>query len=200
VRCTGERVNSIHPFSLWFSLLIINVLSFIFSFASSVAQSISKYGTLKCLSAGSMLNETPDTLPAEQLARYCQRITPENCFIERCSEKAWEEMESLYTEGEHSKASESGSFVFGKQTEKWYGIDYYISPVSDQDIQSWKATNDASLHLPHPNPFIPRSLDLCPELPPEARTQRIDRPIDPPKLIANDSNTGELHYLYCIAT
>ncbi|KAL3795275.1 hypothetical protein HJC23_008360 [Cyclotella cryptica] len=164
----------------------------VYSFASSVAQSISKYGTLKCLSAGSMLNETPDTVPAEQLARYCQRITPENCFIERCSEKAWEEMESSYTNGENNQARESGSFVFGKQTEKWYGIDYYISPVLEEDIQSWKNTNDNSLHLPNPNLFIPRSLDLCPDLPPEAHTQRIDKAIDPPKLVANDSNIGRL--------
>lgn len=147
-----------------------------------------------------MLNETPDTLPAVQLASYCQRITPENCFIERYSEKAWEEMESLYIEGEHRETSESGSFVFGKQTERWYGIDYYLSPVSEQDIQSWKTASNTHLHLPHPNLFIPRSLDLCPELPPESRTQRIDKPIDPPKLVANDSNTGKLHHIYCIST
>lgn len=172
-------------------LIVIHVIGFMCSFASSVAQSISKYGTLKCLSAGSMLNETPDSFPADQLASYCQRITPENCFIERCSEKAWEEMESLYTGEENCEASASGAFVFGKQTEKWYGIDYYISPVLDVDVQSWKTTNHDSLHLPRPNPFIPRSLDLCPELPPEARTQRIDKPIDPPKLVANNSNIGE---------
>ena len=83
-----------------------------------------------------------------------------------------------------------------KRPRKFYkkfkdGIDYYISPVSDVDVQSWKTTNHDSLHLPRPNPFIPRSLDLCPELPPEARTQRIDKPTDPPKLVENDSNIGE---------
>lgn len=158
------------------------------SFASSIAQSITKHGTKKCLSIGSMLDETPDTFPAERLVRYCERITPENCFIERCSEKAWEEIVSLYKD---APATAGGGFAFGKQTEKWYGIDYYISPIDDSDTSNWKEASIDSLHLPEPNLFIPRSLELCPELPDEARTQRIDKPIDPPNLIEN-SPSGRL--------
>lgn len=131
-----------------------------------------------------MLDETPDTLPTERLASYCQRISPENCFIERCSEKAWEEMETLYS---NEQSREGGVFAFGKQTEKWYGIDYYISPVVDEDFNIWMKTSIESLHLPDPNLFIPRSLELCSELPAQARTQQIDKQIDPPNLVVNDA-------------
>ena len=130
-----------------------------------------------------MLDETPNTLPANRLASYCERITPENCFIERCSEKAWGEMEALYKD-EHKKGK---GFAFGKQTEQWYGIDYYISPVADKDTGTWKRSSNDLLHLPDANLYIPRSLDLCPELPDEAQIQRIDKAITPPKLVVNDS-------------
>jgi secreted Zn-dependent insulinase-like peptidase len=133
-----------------------------------------------------MLDEVPDTLPLEQLASYCQNITPDNCFIERCSEKAWEETEAKY-DGEQSSPISGSEFLFGKQVEQWYGIDYYISPVSEEDAESWKAATNNLLHLPEPNLFIPRHLELCPDLPVEAHTQQIDKPIDPPKLVVNHS-------------
>jgi hypothetical protein len=146
------------------------------------------------LSAGSLLHETPETLPAEELLSFCQKIVPENCFVERNSESAWAEMEKRYGK-EDCIGGESGSgdsFVFGKQTEKWYGIDYYVSPIGDEDVKSWETVSDKSLHLPHPNRFIPRSLELCDDLPDEARNgQRIEKPIEPPKLIINDPNVGE---------
>ena len=133
-----------------------------------------------------MLDETPDTLPAERLASYCEKVTPGNCFIERCSEKAWDEMEALYS-GAHTIVEKGKGFAFGKQTEPWYEIDYYISPVADKDINTWKRSSNDLLHLPDANLYIPRSLELCSELPDEARTQRIDKAIAPPKLVINDS-------------
>jgi insulysin len=134
-----------------------------------------------------MLDESPETFPAERLASYCKSITPENCFIERYSEKAWEEMETMYQDEQTPSEGSVNGFAFGKQTEKWYEIDYYVSPVDDNDVKSWKNATSPSLHLPQPNLFIPRTLELCPELPEEARTQRIDKAIEPPKLIVNDS-------------
>ena len=171
----------------------------VYSFASSVAQSISKYGTDKCLSVGSLLNENGDTLPLEEVANFVKGIVPENCFIERCSNGAWEEMEALYggEQGEGGSSVAGGrveikgsnAFVFGKQTEQWYGVDYFVSPVDGKDVQQWESVSDSTaLHLPKPNRFIPRSLDLCDDLPEEAKLQRIEKPIDPPKLIVNDPN------------
>ena len=152
---------------------------------------ITKYGTTKCLSIGSMLEETPDTLPAESLAGYCKQLVPSNCFIERCSEKAWKDVELQYENEQTNTAT--GDFAFGKQTEEWYGIDYYVSPVADGDKKSWEKANNISLHLPDKNLFIPRTLELCHELPTEARSQQINKSITPPSLIINDSS-GRLWY------
>mmetsp|Transcript_18585 Transcript_18585/g.40225 ORF Transcript_18585/g.40225 Transcript_18585/m.40225 type:complete len:1247 (-) Transcript_18585:1784-5524(-) len=160
----------------------------VYSFASSVAQSISKHGTETCLSAGSSLNENGDTLPLKELLQFVGQIIPQNCFIERCSDGAWKEMDALY-EGKESGLENNGSsnnFIFGKQTEKWYGVDYYISPVEKEDVQQWETDADeATLRLPEPNRYIPRTMELCEDLPEDAKVQRIEKPIDPPKLIVN---------------
>ncbi|KAL9181418.1 hypothetical protein ACHAXT_010223 [Thalassiosira profunda] len=157
----------------------------VYSFAPSVAQSISKYGTEMSLSAGSLLNENGDTLQLEEVLSFCQSIVPENCFIERCSDDAWKEMEARYEGGKESE--EPG---FGKQTEKWYGVEYFLSPVDDEDIHMWSIgpSDDSSLHLPAPNRYIPRSLDLCEDLPEEAKVQRIEKAIEPPNLVVNQPN------------
>ena len=154
---------------------------------------ITKYGTKKCLSIGSMLEETPDTLPAENLAGYCNQLVPSNCFIERCSEKAWKDVELEYQNEQTSTVT--GNFVFGKQTEEWYEIDYYVSPVEDGDKKSWEKANNSSLHLPDRNLFIPKSLELCHDLPAEARSQQINKRITPPDLIINDSSGRLWHRL-----
>ena len=169
----------------------------VYSFAPAVAQSISKFGTEQCLSVGSRLNENGDTLPLEDTLKFCQRMIPENCFIERSSEGAWDEMEALY-EGKHSTSESSvgkgagsngSDFVFGKQTEQWYGVDYFVSPVDEEDVLRWETgADEAALHLPKPNRYIPRSLELCEDLPEEAKVQRIEKTIEPPKLIVNKPN------------
>jgi len=111
-----------------------------------------------------------------------------NCIIERCSEAAWAELE------------ESSDEVKQRQTEQWYGIDYFVSPIEPTDVASWGGTagtkpflDASSLRLPEPNCYIPRSLELCPDLPEEARKgPRIDKEIDPPNLLLNDSLRGRL--------
>jgi len=164
----------------------------VYSFAPAVAQSVSKHGPTTCLSAGSGLNENSDTLPLEDTLKFCERIIPENCFVERCSDDAWKEMEAMYEgkQNESKNEENNGSdFAFGKHTEKWYGVDYYVSPVDEKDVLRWETgADEVALHLPKPNRYIPRSLDLCEDLPEEAKVQRIEKPIEPPQLIVNKPN------------
>ena len=166
----------------------------VYSFASSIAQSISKHGTETCLSAGSLLNES---FPLKEVQKYIQDVTPQNCIIERCSQGAWEEMEALYIDAEENSISSSTDFSFGKQTEKWYGVDYYVSPIVDKDVQEWesKSEGETTLHLPTPNRYIPRTLDLCKDLPEEARVPRIEKHIDPPQLLVNSPKERLWHRL-----
>lgn len=147
-----------------------------YSFAPMLAQSIISCGTERALSSEWILEEeVPD------IKKFVSCLTPENCFIERCSDSAWNEME----------ARENFSIGFGKKKERWYGIDYYL--VNIKDYESWgrmKMTNlldPKTLHLPRPNRYIPRSLELVEELPREAKEKpRIYKEIDPPKLIVSN--------------
>ena len=122
----------------------------VYSFSSSVAQSISEHGTEKCLSIGSMLNESSDTFPLDDVKQYIKGINPSNCFIERCSQGAWDEMETVYKDDDDETNNFTNEFKFGKQTEKWYSVDYYVSPVDDEDVVHWESKNtvETSLHLP----------------------------------------------------
>mmetsp|Transcript_13269 Transcript_13269/g.27085 ORF Transcript_13269/g.27085 Transcript_13269/m.27085 type:complete len:1231 (+) Transcript_13269:234-3926(+) len=166
----------------------------VYSFAPALAQSASKYGTTHCLSAGSLLNENGTTLPLQELMDFCEKIIPENCFVERCSKGAWAEAEASFKGNDPTK---SNQFCFGKQTEKWYQVDYYVSPIDDEAVRGWNGDVDVecpyALHLPEPNRYIPRSLELCPDLPEDAKKgPRIEKPIEPPKLIVNNHATGRL--------
>ena len=164
----------------------------VYSFASSVAKSISVNGTETCLSAGSMLNEDGETLPLNDMLDFVRQIQPRNCFIERCSHKAWEDVVASYEE-KSCDVEKEDAFEFGLQTEQWYGVDYYVSPVDEQLIARWESSSIGGvvLHLPMPNRYIPRHLGLSEDLPEEAKVQRIDKPIDPPALIINNP-TGRL--------
>jgi insulysin len=164
----------------------------VYSFASSVAKSISVNGTETCLSAGSMLNEDGETLPLNEMLDFVKQIQPRNCFIERCSHKAWEDVVASYSE-KSCDVEKEDAFKFGRQTEQWYGVDYYVSPVDEQITARWESSNisGAVLHLPKPNRYIPRHLGLSEDLPEEAKVQRIDKPIDPPDLMINNP-TGRL--------
>jgi len=147
-----------------------------YSFAPILAQAVVSRGTKLSLSAGGLMEKE---IPI--IDDFVSCLTPENCFIERCSEAAWGEMEAV-------KHFTSG---FGKKTEQWYSIDYYLSAVDDYSC--WKQMNKTTLldpsqlHLPRPNCYIPRSLELVEELPPEAKEKpRIHKDIDPPNLIVQN--------------
>lgn len=157
----------------------------VYSFAASVAKSISVNGTETCLSTGSMLNENSDSLPLKEMLDFVRQIHPNNCFIERCSHKAWEDVAALY-DGK-PRNLENDTFEFGLQIEKWYGVDYYVSPLDQNQILRWETSNseEMALHLPRPNRYIPRTLSLSEDLPEEAKVQRIDKPVNPPELIVN---------------
>lgn len=170
----------------------------VYDFAPNLVGSILVNGPDKCLSNGSMLNENGSTLPLDQIADFAARLVPSNCIMERCSHKAWEEMEER-----NAKSSSDGEdAALQKQTEPWYSIDYYTSQLDKKQIQHWEGSdtnvdgygriNRDELHLPKPNLYIPRSLELCPELSDEAKLgPRIEKEIDPPQLIL-DNPIGRL--------
>ena len=159
----------------------------VYDLAPRLSQSIVRHGTEKSICAGSMLQEGPETFPLEQVADFASRLVLSNCVIERCSQQAWDVMEA-------SKEAE-------RKTESWYSVDYYLSRFSDADIAAWNdETGKTSffnardeLELPRPNRYIPRTLELCPDLPEEAKAgPRIEKPIDPPNLLVDIPTTGRL--------
>mmetsp|Transcript_13704 Transcript_13704/g.19589 ORF Transcript_13704/g.19589 Transcript_13704/m.19589 type:complete len:962 (+) Transcript_13704:2-2887(+) len=173
------------------------------SLAPSLASTVRRYGTKMSLSMGSLLNESKDTLPLNTLYEFLKLLTPQNCFIERCSQSAWEgkQKEEIQKDNTRIKLSQ----IFGFKKEKWYGVDYHLSPIDEEIVQKWsrRTNRNALLHLPKENPFIPTDLSLCEDLPPEAtKGPRIDMPIRPPTLVINDKNFGRLwHKLddrYCL--
>ncbi|GAX23713.1 hypothetical protein FisN_12Hh290 [Fistulifera solaris] len=169
----------------------------VYELAPNLSSNIVKYGSEKALSAGSMLNETIETCPLESIGEFSSRLTTENCIIERCSQSAWEEMEGI-----EEKAGSIGGIK--RVTEKWYGVDYFLSSITPEDTEAW---NDRSgkasffnarslLKLPRPNTFIPGSLELSDELPEEAKSgPRIDKPIESPKLLVDEKAKRLWHRL-----
>jgi secreted Zn-dependent insulinase-like peptidase len=165
----------------------------VYSYAPTIADRVVAHGTEACLSAGNMLNENKDTFPVEDFGKFAELLSPENCIIERCSESAYEEMQQQtnFDEG------------YGLQNEKWYGVEYFLSPIDSMSTSAWKGLGKLAnpietdeLRLPSPNRYIPRTLELCPDLPQEARIgQRIEKPIDPPNLLIHDKNWKLYHRL-----
>lgn len=166
-----------------------------YNFAPSLAQSIVSHGTAACLSAGSMLSEQVETFPLDQVVDFSSRLVASNCIIERCSQAAWDEME------QNQATTTTLPSEFGRKTEKWYGIDYFMTPIDPMTAEHWEEQDQPSemaqlLHLPRPNRYIPRSLELVPELPPEARLgPRIEKEIDPPNLIIDEGGRRLWHRL-----
>eukprot|EP00980_Cylindrotheca_fusiformis_P005083 scaffold1080_cov195-Cylindrotheca_fusiformis.AAC.1 len=164
----------------------------VYAYAPSLCQRIVAYGTEKCLSAGSMLDESEKTFPLDHVVEVAKLLTPDCCFIERCSEEAWAQ----------ATTNEEG-LNFTKKSEQWYGVEYYTSPIDSKAINSWtehgslleKSMNATELSLPRPNMYIPRTLDLCDELPDEAKMPRIEKPADPPNLLINSSSGRLFHRL-----
>jgi len=174
----------------------------VYDFAPNLVQSILVNGPDKCLCNGSMLQEDENTLPLDKIADYASLLVPGNCIIERCSHKAWEEMETQHQNDKSSANGDGKPLMICKEKEPWYGIEYYTSQIEPQQIKLWggaaeKASSAGGidhnlLHLPTPNRYIPRTLELCPALPEEAKKgPRIDKEIDPPNLIM-DNDIGRL--------
>lgn len=157
----------------------------VYDFCPNLVGSILMNGTEKCLSSGSMLNENTSTLPLDQILDFSSRLIITNCILERCSHDAWSEMEKNEESIPHLK----------RQTEQWYGVDYFLSKIDAKEIELWTGLESkvidhldrTLLHLPGPNRYIPRSLELCPDLPEEAkRGPRIEKEIDPPNLVLHN--------------
>jgi insulysin len=167
----------------------------VYSYVPNLVERVINYGTEDCVRAGSMLNENEKSFPLQKVIETAQLLEPKNCIIERCSEVAWEEMEQTDFSKEPS---------FGKKAEPWYDVDYYLSPIDSDAVDSWEGSgaglgstmSATELSLPRPNRFIPRTLELCPELSEEAKLgPRIEKPIDPPSLLINDECGRLFHRL-----
>lgn len=234
-----------------------------YSAAPNIAQAIMRFGLEDCLSAGSILqnveeedvntnNESTSIESTdlshdaflrllEHLVNFTNRLTPENCMVERCSATAWKEEVERYGDGvgegikqDTRGAGDSGNVgqgddkgetteLFGLRKEKWYGVEYYLSPIDPICVEGWKREgageiirtssstsfikleDDSSgmttsiLRLPSPNRYLPRTLELCPDLPEEAKLgPRIDKDVDPPELLldgAHGTSNGEFQQL-----
>ena len=173
----------------------------VYSYVPKLSERIVMYGTEACLSAGYMLNENETTFPLDDVIETLQLLVPSNCILERCSETAWNEAVQQTENTEQS--NDVSDNVFGKRIEKWYGVDYYLSPIDRDIAQAWNGSTNLAfsngmdlkqLNLPRANRYIPRSLELCSDLPDEAKKgPRIEREIDPPKLIIN-TKEGHLYH------
>ena len=155
-----------------------------YDFAPALCRQVVQEGPERCLSAGSLLKESADTCPVDEVADAASRLTIDRCLIERCSTQAWEAMEAL----EAQKAS-----GVERRKEPWYGIDYFRAELDDDNLRGWKEPGHKFLNyhqlldLPRPNRYIPTELKLCPDLCAEARQgPRIDKDIDPPKLLVTN--------------
>lgn len=164
-----------------------------YGYAPSLCQRIVAYGAEKCLSAGSMLEESEKTFPLDDVVETAKLLTPHNCLIERCSEEAWKQAE----------LGAEGNLGITKKSERWYGVEYYTSPINPDTTSLWMDNGDeeklsmnaTELGLPRPNTYIPRTLDLCEELPKEARAPRIENSIEPPVLLIRNRSGRLFHRL-----
>ena len=174
-----------------------------YGYVPNICSRVVSYGTERCLSAGIMLSENEDTFPMKDFIDFVDLFIPQNCTIERCSEEAYKEMEQ-------KKINDIFPNGFGLKKEKWYGVEYFLSPIENEVVSAWKgvgklpsttdvdfnSTNPTELSLPLPNRYIPRTLELCSDLPEDARDgQRIDKPIDPPSLLIDETNWKLYHRL-----
>ena len=208
---------------IWDEIASIKSMNFNFTspgnaydFAPDLAQSIMSHGTKYCLTAGRTIADTAESrpsLPLHDIHSFVALMAPENCIIERFSKRAWEESNAVHSSSIHESTNGDLGSPFGVKQEKWYGVNYIVSSVDVDDISRWKTnrirlrndltgtqentkSSEASImemHLPKPNQFIPRSLELSHELPEEARVgPRIEKEMDPPDLISPYDDTKRL--------
>lgn len=129
-----------------------------------------------------MLNEDLTTFPCSDVHEALSYMNVDNMIVERLSQSAWE------------SAKKDPATVVKK--EKWYGVDYALTPIASL-LEKWRMSTSplaSSLSLPKPNCYIPRSLELHPSLPKEAHKPRIDHSIRPPVLADDDPTFGRLFY------
>jgi insulysin len=130
------------------------------SYATHLASALHYYPLKEVLSADFLL-EQYDPPQIETLLVY---LTPDNCRYMVVSKD-----------------------FAGKtdQKEKWYGTEYSKTPFSPSVLENLRASSpEPSLHLPAPNPFIPKRLDLL---------EREPDNVQLPRLLI-DSNSTRLWY------
>lgn len=165
-----------------------------FALAPYLAGSVRMIGTKRSMSVGSMKGKEP--FPLDTILEYLERLVPQNCFIERSSQTAWKGL------NRDKKKQTDDEGMFGFQKEKWYGVEYHLAPIESDIYERWDWTtklekNDA-LNLPPKNQYIPTNLSLCSDLPEEAKVEpRIEKDIEPPRLIIQDKNFGKWKYSVC---
>jgi len=203
-----EALNELQR--IWSEIVKLNIMQFnqtspgqAYGLAPGLSQSILYNGTKKCMSSGWQLEEDESTLPLGLLVDFALQLNPANCIVERCSQAAWDEQVTSTTTSnkveEKNVNIDSSAVTFGLQKEKWYGVEYYTSKIDSDTVTRWETDGAVAqeplgnLHLPTPNRFIPRTLELCADLTEEARRgPRIDKEIDPPNLIVDEPNVGRL--------
>lgn len=189
----GDQNNELRR--IWGERVALNRIFFdqtspgsVYTLAPSLSNSIVAYGTENSIAAGNMLNEAEDTFDVEMFASFASMLIPSNCLIERCGEVPWTELEENYDKENSTR-----------KKEMWYDIDYFVTSVGDSDKRRWKGIDipffdcRGQLALPRENRYIPRSLELCSDLPDEAKQgPHIEKEIDPPKLLVNNGMIGRL--------
>ena len=197
---------------IWQEMAQINSIHFhqtspgsVYELAPTLSRRILTHGTRKALSGGSLLDETYETVPLQDLVDFTSRLVPSNCFVERCSKAAWEQAKAHYEEQTTNAAAknDNGStdmiMTTNKRNEPWYGVDYFVSSIDKDIVAQWAGEAPPlvdvrdQLSLPSFNRYIPRSLDLSKDLSEEAKQgPRIDKDIDPPTLVINNPKVGRL--------
>lgn len=204
----GDEKDMHELHRIWDEIITVRKLNFdqtspsnAYSFAPNFANSVRKNGTEKSLSIGSLLEETKESLPFDLFSQFLSQMTPENCFIERCSKNAWKEA----TGGDEEIPDANPDDIFGLKVEQWYGVKYHLSPIDKSIVKLWNEgfnPESTCLRLPDKNEFIARDLSLCDDLPEEARNgPRISHEMNPPNLVSTDSFGRLWHRLddrYCL--
>ena len=157
-----------------------------YAFAPALAASVMKFGSEKCISSGSLLEDPGESLDLNLISDFVELLTPDNCIIERSSQAAWNDIEK-------QSNNDEGIFEFnpmyGRKTEPWYGIQYHLSRIEPSTVSKWTSSSEYAdrIYFPEQNSYIPRNLELCDDLPPEAKLgPRIGKELEPPALTVNN--------------
>uniref|UniRef100_A0A6A7G139 Insulin-degrading enzyme n=1 Tax=Hirondellea gigas TaxID=1518452 RepID=A0A6A7G139_9CRUS len=107
------------------------------SYVTSVSEALFYYPPEEILSGRYLLTEFDDSL----ISSILNQLTPQKARL------------CVVGKQMASKA---------KSSEKWYGTQYHMEPISDATLQRWStAGTNPALVLPKPNQFIPQNLELA---------------------------------------